>query len=201
MAKIDSQLEKMEASLGKTQATNLETNPEAMKSVAVHEEVLKEEAAVEATGALKRRHGGRRQKPKKRTQGNGGSRKTLTIAYRGVTRYAISILQGTRLSGSRQGQGCTRNPERKDILDETSDETRRHQGNKEPSLKTAATSEEGDDNRQRHQSMKQETGARSWEREDNRQDLRENHRLEIMKRIAGASVRFREMSARTIVEW
>jgi hypothetical protein len=80
MAKMDSQVEKMEACLGKMEATNLEANPEEMKSVAVHEEVPKEEAAVETLGALKKWRGyrhldvGRRQKPKKRTQDNGGSR-------------------------------------------------------------------------------------------------------------------------------
>jgi hypothetical protein len=62
---------------------------------AVHEEVHKEEAAVKLIGALKKRHGsrhlavGRRCQPKKRTQGNGGSRKKLVAACRGMTRSSI----------------------------------------------------------------------------------------------------------------
>jgi hypothetical protein len=40
------------------------------------------------------------------------------------------------------------NPERRDVREETSDETGRHQWNKGPRLKEAATSEEGEDIRQ-----------------------------------------------------
>jgi hypothetical protein len=49
--------------------------------------------------------------------------------------------QGTRLSGTRQGQSCTKNPERTDVWDETLGETRRHQWNKKSRLKGATTSE------------------------------------------------------------
>lgn len=42
-----------------------------------------------------------------------------------------------------------------------SGETGRHHWNKEPKLKTAAASEEGEGNRQRHQRMEQETEATS----------------------------------------
>jgi hypothetical protein len=54
---------------------------EEMKSIAEHQEVPKEVAAVETIGALKDQYGdrhlaiGRRQQLKKRTQGNGGSQK------------------------------------------------------------------------------------------------------------------------------
>jgi hypothetical protein len=34
----------------------MEANPEQMKSIAVHEEVCKEEAAVKTVGALKKQH-------------------------------------------------------------------------------------------------------------------------------------------------
>jgi hypothetical protein len=53
MARMDFHLGEMDACLGKMQATDLEAypemeaNPEQMKSVAVHEEVPKEEATVE----------------------------------------------------------------------------------------------------------------------------------------------------------
>jgi hypothetical protein len=46
MTKTDSQLEKMKACLGKTEAADLEANPEEIESEAEHEEVPKEEAAV-----------------------------------------------------------------------------------------------------------------------------------------------------------
>jgi hypothetical protein len=66
----------------------METNPEEMQSEAVHEEVLKEEAAVKSFGAMKKWHrhrhlaAGRYRKPKERTQGNGGSQKKLAAAHR-----------------------------------------------------------------------------------------------------------------------
>jgi hypothetical protein len=53
LAKMDSQLEKMEACLGKAEAMDLVVSPEEMESVVVHEEVHKEEAAVEMIGARK----------------------------------------------------------------------------------------------------------------------------------------------------
>jgi hypothetical protein len=54
MARMDSQLEKMEACLGKTEATDLKANPEEIESEVEHEEVPKEESAVETFGALKK---------------------------------------------------------------------------------------------------------------------------------------------------
>jgi hypothetical protein len=58
---------------------NMEANAEEMKPTAVHEQVHKEETAVETSGALKKRHRdrhiaiSRRSQLKKRTQGNVGS--------------------------------------------------------------------------------------------------------------------------------
>jgi hypothetical protein len=63
----------------------------------------------------------------------------------------------------------TKNPERMDVQDETSGETRRHQWNKEPRLKTATTSEEGEDNWQQHQRMDQKTDAMSGKQNNTRQ--------------------------------
>jgi uncharacterized protein YqfA (UPF0365 family) len=94
MAKMDSQLEKMEACLEKMEATDLEANPEEMESKAVHQ-ISKEEATVQTVRALKKRHGdwnlavGGFEKLKKRTQGNGGSRKKLAATYRGMNHCAI----------------------------------------------------------------------------------------------------------------
>jgi hypothetical protein len=73
LARMNSQLKKMGASLRKT-----ETNAEE-KSIAVHEEVPKEETAVETSGTLKKRHRDRHlaishcSQLKNQTQGNGGS--------------------------------------------------------------------------------------------------------------------------------
>jgi hypothetical protein len=78
------------------------------ESVEVHEEVPKEEASVENFGALKERYGDRhvavgyRRQLKKRTQGDGGSRKNLAAACKGMTRRDIP----TRRKGHCcQGQG------------------------------------------------------------------------------------------------
>lgn len=74
----------LDACLEKTEANSGE-----QESVAVHEAIH-----METFGALKKRHGdrhlavGRRRKPEKRTQDNGGFRKKLAAARRGTTRRA-----------------------------------------------------------------------------------------------------------------
>jgi hypothetical protein len=66
-----------------------------MESVVVREEVPEEEAAVKPFRALKKRHRDwhlavrRRGQPKKWIQSNGGPRKKLAAACRGMTRHAI----------------------------------------------------------------------------------------------------------------
>jgi hypothetical protein len=104
MAKLDAHHERMRASVNawrrettacqeatETNQENMEANPEEIKPVAEHEEVSKEEAAVETGRALKKRPrirhlaAGRRGNPKERTKGNGGSRKKLAAARRGMT--------------------------------------------------------------------------------------------------------------------
>jgi hypothetical protein len=64
MAMMDSHLEKMEAMVNvfeerfkKMETTDLEANPEERESKAEHEEVPKEEAAVQSVRALKERYG------------------------------------------------------------------------------------------------------------------------------------------------
>jgi hypothetical protein len=78
--------------------TNLEkqeANPEEIESKADHKEVHMEEAVKPPVRALKKQHGdqslalGRRWKPKKRTQVNGGCWKKLAGTCRGMTRCAI----------------------------------------------------------------------------------------------------------------
>jgi hypothetical protein len=88
MAKMDSQQEKGEACLEKTEAMG-ETESELE-----HQEIPKEDAAEETFGALEKRYGDRHlavwsgRQGKKWTQGNGGSRKKLAVARSGVTRRA-----------------------------------------------------------------------------------------------------------------
>jgi hypothetical protein len=66
-----------------------------MKSAAENQEVPNYEATVETIGALEDQYVdrnlavGRRRQPKKRTQGDGGSRKKLTAAHRRITRRAV----------------------------------------------------------------------------------------------------------------
>jgi succinate dehydrogenase/fumarate reductase flavoprotein subunit len=85
-----------------------ETTSLAIESVAVHEEVPKEEAALEPVRALRERHGdrnlavGRRRLQKKRNQGNGVSRKELLAGCRGMNRRAIPA---RRKGHCHQGQG------------------------------------------------------------------------------------------------
>jgi hypothetical protein len=78
VARMGSQLEKIEACLEKTKV-----NPEETES----------EAGVETRGAMKERYDDRhlavgRRRPKKRSQGEGGSRKNLTATRRWMTRSA-----------------------------------------------------------------------------------------------------------------
>jgi hypothetical protein len=76
----------MEACLENKQPSSEET-----ESVAVHEDVCKEEATVETFGTLKEQYGdqqlvvGCHQELQKQTQSNGGSQKKLATACRGMT--------------------------------------------------------------------------------------------------------------------
>jgi hypothetical protein len=106
--------------------TDLEANPDEMKSVAEQQEVLKEDAAVETIRALEDRYGDRhlavrhRRKPKKRTQGNGGSRKKLAAARRRMTHRAVpawrkgcghispTVEKKRRKKWTKQGVCCTK---------------------------------------------------------------------------------------------
>jgi hypothetical protein len=76
------------------EAMDFEANPEEIECEAVHEDVPKEEAAVQNARALKKWHGDwhlavrRCSELKKLTQGNGGSRKKLAAKSRGMTHRA-----------------------------------------------------------------------------------------------------------------
>jgi hypothetical protein len=72
----------MEACLEKTVVTDLGANPQEVRSVAEHQELLKEQAAMEIIGALENPYGerhlsaGRRRQPKKHTQCDCGPGRT-----------------------------------------------------------------------------------------------------------------------------
>jgi hypothetical protein len=106
--RIDDNQEKMDAWIAEIRAWQTETTacqeatdtcleskePTNMESITLHKEVPKEEAAVQTVRALKRRHGdwhlavGCSRKPKKQTQGNGGSWRKLAATSRGKTHCA-----------------------------------------------------------------------------------------------------------------
>jgi hypothetical protein len=108
-AKIDANRKEMKSWKEEMKAytEKREANPEEMKSVAVHEEVL-EEAIVKTGRALRKWHGdqhlasGCGQKLKKWTQGNGGFQKRLAVPCRGMTHCARVVRHKEHC---RQGQG------------------------------------------------------------------------------------------------
>jgi hypothetical protein len=143
-----------------------------IQSIVVHEEVPKEEAAAKLVRALKKRHGDRHlavwhcQKPKKRTQGDGVSRRSWPPPAEGW--LTVPFLQhacDTVIRDQERMRLCLE-PRKDGHSVEMPGKTGRHQWCKEPRHETAATSEEGEDNRQRHQRTKQETWAMSGKRED-----------------------------------
>jgi hypothetical protein len=137
--------------LVEVEAMDLEAQPEEKETVAEQQEVPKEEAAGKTVRTVKKHHGdwhlavGCRQKLKKWTQDNGGSWKKFTTACRGMTCCAIPAQHKGLCC---QGQGYAKNPERTNIQEETLGETGRHQWYKDPRLKEATTSKEGQDVRQ-----------------------------------------------------
>jgi hypothetical protein len=84
----------MMACLGKTEATDLETNSEMIQPVGEHQEVPKEQSSLETGRAPKKKHKSRclaserRQKPKEGTRGNCGFRKRLAVAGRKMISWA-----------------------------------------------------------------------------------------------------------------
>jgi hypothetical protein len=100
------------------------------------------------------------------------------------------FLHGVRDTLQRQGKkkAFPRTQKGGDIQEWASGETGRHHWNKQPIFRTAATSEEREDNRQR-----QETGATSG-----KQVFRNTIELEIAKQIVGTSIRLRKMSVATL---
>jgi hypothetical protein len=171
----------------------MDTNQAKMKSVAEHGEVPKEEAAVKTFRALKKRHGdqnvalGRCQKPKKQTQGNGGSQKKLVAACRGMTCHAgVAWHKGhshkgptveQRLWKDQTRECCNWNLKRMDVREGTSGATGNHHWNDEPRLKRVIMS-----------------GSRTTLG----RIFRKTVELEVAKQIAGISIRLRKISDWTL---
>jgi hypothetical protein len=133
------------------------------KSWAEHEEVPGELTAMETVRALKKRYGDgylavrRRRQLQKGAQGDGGYRKKLAAALRGMVRCAgVAVTQHRRWNRDDQSQRqcCKRNLKIKGAREETSGATGMQQRHKEPRLEGVAT---------------------SWKREGIWDDFRENH--------------------------
>jgi hypothetical protein len=136
IAKMDAWIERTEACVGK-----LEANPEKSDTVVEHQEVPKEETLVEEA-----------------VWGPASSHMVLPAAeemdpglwwvmeevgcclQRNDPPCHSCTVQGTWSSGHRQGQRCTRNPERMDIQEVTLGKTGMQQWHKELRPKGAATS-------------------------------------------------------------
>jgi hypothetical protein len=108
LEKMDSNLEQIRAWRKEMKAHQeaMEANPDEMKSVAVHEVVPKEEAAVKCFGALTKRRGDRhlavrrRRKPKKRIHGEVVSWKKLAACRVKIHRAGVAWRTGRHHEGS-----------------------------------------------------------------------------------------------------
>jgi hypothetical protein len=205
IAKTDSQLEKMKFCLGKTEATDLEAHPEERESEAVHEEVPKEEAAVQSVVALKKRHGDRnlavgcRRKPKKRTQGNGGSRKKFAATGRGMNRRVIPARrkghghQGPgRDNVARGAPGGRTLKRRRRTRQKGSDRIGDRDVKEQLRLRKERTTGNGIRGRRKRQQLRLESTGNFND------TFRETLGLDIAKRIDGTSIRLRKMSDWTL---
>jgi hypothetical protein len=83
-----------------------------------------------------------------------------------------------------QGQ-CHKGNLEKTCSGEMASKTVKHHWSKKPKLKTAAISEEGEDNWQWHQRMEQETESTSGKQGNTWQDLQKTTELEVANQIAG----------------
>jgi hypothetical protein len=200
---MDSQLEKMETCLGNMEAMDLETSPEEKESVAVHEEIPKEEAIVERFGAWKQhrnRHLAirRRGRLKKQIQGNGGSWKKLASTCRGMIHHAIPARhkghghQGPgRDSVARGAPGGRTLERRQQTRQEGSNGIRVRDVKEQLRLRKETT---GSGIRRRSKGEELCLGSQKTLYET----LGQIHELEFPKKTAGTSVRLRKMTARTL---
>jgi hypothetical protein len=121
----------------------MEANREKSEAVAVHHEVPNEEAAVDTIGTREDRYGDRhlaawrRRQPKKRTQGDGGSRQKLTAARGRLIRRAIpSPRKGAVVRD--QASTMYEEPPKADVCEGTSAEVEEKQWHKGPKPEATA---------------------------------------------------------------
>jgi hypothetical protein len=133
-----------------------------LKSIAKHEEVVKEEAAVKSVGALKKRHRdwhldvGCRGQPKKWIQGNGESRKKLAVACRRMTSYAIPARRkGHCCHGQGKKKAVSRTQKRRTFRKRRRAKPESISGSGTEILRSSYISRKTD-NREQHQRTKQE---------------------------------------------
>jgi hypothetical protein len=114
----------------------MEVNREKSEAIAVHQEVPDEEAAVDTIGTREDRYGdrhlatGRRQQPKKWTQGDGGFRQKLGAARGRFTRRAVVVRD--------QASTMYKGPQKADVCEGMSDEAVEKQWRKGPKPEAAA---------------------------------------------------------------
>jgi hypothetical protein len=173
MAWLDSQPEKMEAHLEKMESM------EEIESKLEHHEVPKEEAAAGTARALKDGYVDRhRRQPKKRPQGNVGSRKKLATACRGMNHHAIPA--------QRKGHCREGHVKEKAVP-----------GNQKGwTFRTRRWAKPEGVNGIRNQDSRQQLGLENTENVN--ETFKETLGLEITKRIAESSIRIRKMSVRTL---
>jgi hypothetical protein len=127
--------------------------------------------------------------PKERTQGEGGSRKKLATACRGMTSLAIPAWRKGHCHQGQVRDKALPRIQKGHVRDQTSGEIGRHQWTNESRVKTAATSEEGEDNRQWHQGTEQEARAKSGKQISTQQYLQDDCRAGDRKANSRTSIR------------
>jgi hypothetical protein len=200
IAEIKAWRKETEACLESKEPTTLEVG-----SVAVHEEAPKEDAALKPIGALKKRHGDRNLavrpcgQPKKWTQGNGGSRKELVAACRGIARRAIParrkghVRQGYGQDSVARGAPKGRTLERKQRTRQEGRDGMRDRDVKEQLLlRKERTTSNGIKGRSRR--PEPHLGSRTTLNKT----FRKTAELEVPRQILGTSIRLRTMSDWTL---
>jgi hypothetical protein len=94
------------------------------------------------------------------------------------TAEGLPAAQNGVAQGTRQGQCDTIRKGQTDVREKASGATGMQQWHEGPRRNPAATSEEGDDNRQRHQKAELKTASTSGKQNDTQQDLQGDPRAE-----------------------
>jgi hypothetical protein len=189
-------LKGMEACLEKMEAMDLEANLEEMESESEHQEVPNEEAAVETVGTLEDRHlaVGRHRKPKKRNQGDSGSRKKLAAAYRRMTRCAVPAqCKGHGHQGPGQDNVVQGTPQGWTLVKGRWANLKGNKGIRDRSARQQLRLR-----KERSTSKGIRGRSRRQEPHLGRKAREQSHELEVAKQIFGTFIRLRKMSVRTL---